>query len=481
MLLTGEYAYKIKKPLRLPFLDFSTLDARYRFCEEELRLNRRLSPELYLEVMPIGGTNDRPVLGGQPAIEYAVKMVEFPAEARLDRRIASATIRDSEIGAFAELIGQFHASLPPASAESAFGAAAQVLAGVDRNAAEAAAVITAGLEPGGAIRRSLALQGARLAPVIDARKRSGAVREGHGDLHLENLVYWRSRITPFDALEFDPALRWIDVIDESAFVAMDFMAHNRADLSYRFLNRYLEVTGDYEGLAVLRYYLIHRALVRAKVRAIKARQTNDRVDDAQTCAYLELAQRLAAPQAPVLVITHGLSGSGKTTWTERLISALPAVRLRSDLARKRLMGLDEHASSHSPVGGGIYAASPSDRTYAALARNAALGLEAGFNVIVDAAFLRSEQRRQFAELAESAGSAFAILDCRASIEALRQRIALRQARDHDASEATVAVLDYQLATRDELSPSEQALSVRIDTEEGPPLAEIIAGIEAARC
>ena len=481
VILTGKYAYKIKKPLKLPFLDFTTLDARHRYCQEELRLNSRLAPELYLDVISIGGRSDRPVLGQQPAIEYAVKMVEFSDEARLDRRIAAAAISDADIAAFAESIGRFHAALPPAASDSAFGTATQVVAGVDRNAQEAAAVIAGGLEPDAVIRRNLTLLGSKLTPVIDARKQSGAVREGHGDLHLENLVYWQSRIVPFDALEFDPALRWIDVIDEAAFVMMDLMAHGRTDLAYRFINRYLEVTGDYEGLAVLRYYLIHRALVRAKVRAIKAEQTHADAADPQTCAYLELGERLAAPPSPVLIITHGLSGSGKTTWTDLLLPALPAVRLRSDLVRKQLVGLDEHASSYSPVGGGIYAAETSKQAYAELARGALAGLTAGFSIIVDAAFLRSQQRQQFAEIAARARSGFAILDCHAPIDTLRQRIALRQAQSRDASEATVAVLDHQLATRDQLTPAELAHAVHIDTEARPPLEQIVAGIEAARC
>lgn len=478
VLLTGDLAYKIKKPLKLPFLDFTTLDARRHYCEEELRLNRRLAAELYLGLIPIGGSPDAPSLGKEPAIEYAVKMREFPADARLDRRLASGSVGNAEIREFADLIGRFHISLPRPPAESIFGAADQVLAVIDKNLAETAAAIPGTLEPNNPLREYLSDHGRRSTTAIENRRCNGAIKECHGDLHLENLVVWHGRILAFDALEFDPSLRWIDVVDETAFVTMDLIAHERRDLAFSYLSRYLEVTGDYGGVELLTFYMVHRALVRAKVRAIKARQAGSERPITAPQTYLEVAMNLLARRTPTLIITHGLSGSGKTTWTESLIGLLPAIRLRSDIERKRMLGLAERARSDSPLGGGIYADSSTDATYTALAHGAEIGLRAGFNVIVDATFLRIAHRQRFAELAAHTGSKFIILDLYAPDDVLRRRLVSRQTQKRDASEATVQTLDYQLERREELTPAERARAVGIDTEQGPLPERIAASIWA---
>lgn len=480
VLLTGTYAYKIKKPIKLPFLDFTSLGSRRHYCQEELRLNQRLASELYLDVIPIGGTPASPKPGAAPAIEFAVKMREFPATARLDRRIADGAIGESEVLAFAELIGRFHTDLPPADEKSSFGKADAVLDMVSKNAAEAAAELPVALGPLDAVRSYLERSGQRLRNEIEERKRHGAVKEVHGDLHLENLVVWDGRIIAFDALEFDPSLRWLDVIDETAFVTMDLVAHGREDLAFELLNRYLEVTGDYEGLALLRFYMTHRALVRAKVSAIKATQRGEAGDSA-IASYLSAARRLIEPGRPILVITHGLSGSGKTTWTDGLVAGLPALRLRSDLERKRLTGLGERGRSHSPIGGGIYTQDSTEATYARLARLAELGLAGGLNVIVDATFLKQNQRRRLADVAALTGAGFAILDCHAEESTLRRRIALRSARNTDASEATEDVLDFQLGEREKLTAAERKCTIGIDAEHRPTpqdtarLAQALAG------
>lgn len=478
MFLTGEFAYKIKKPLRLPFLNFSSLERRHHFCEEEVRLNRRLAPEIYVGVIPIGGSKAHPVLDTQPAIEYAVKMREFPSAARLDRCIATGFIDPADILEFAELIGVFHAKLPPALVDSAIGSAANVRAMVEKNLKETAEASPGRLPPEGAVHTHLLKRGHELDTVLRERKRGGAIREGHGDLHLENLIYWRGKILPFDALEFDPSLRYIDVVDETAFFAMDLIAHGRSDLAYIFLTRYLEVTGDYAGLAVLNYFMIHRALVRAKVRAIKASQSNREQLGTTVDPYLTLAEQLTEFRRPVLIITRGFSGSGKTTLTERLIPGLPALRVRSDIERKRLAGLAERQCSHSDIGGGIYSADLSEATYAKLASCAETGLRGGLNMIVDAAFLSAEQRQRFMNLAIRVDAEFLILDCRASVGTLRQRIAAREARAGDASEATVDVLAYQLTTSDELTPPERERAIRVDTEVPGATENTLAQIRA---
>ncbi|HEX6996618.1 MAG TPA: AAA family ATPase [Gammaproteobacteria bacterium] len=462
--LTGEHAYKVKKPVKLPFLDFSTLERRRRFCELEVAINRRIAPELYLGVVPIGGEPAAPRVGQAPAIEYAVKMREFPAGARLDRRIAADAVPREALAAFAERLARFHAAAPPVSSLPRDPVEAAVRAALENfDALEPAAADEAERGRLQALRTWTEREGERLAPAFRARFAAGRYREGHGDLHLENLVVLDEEIVAFDALEFDIELRQIDVMSEAGFLVMDLMAHERGDLAYAFLNRYLEAGGDYEGLAVLPFYLIYRALVRAKVRGIKAAQAGLERPTADA-PYVELAARLAAPRRPRLVLMHGLSGSGKTHVSTALLAALPAVRARSDLERKRLEGLEETARTGSAVGAGLYAADATARTYGRLADIARVALRAGFDFIADATFLRRADRDRFRQLAADEGAAFAIVDCAAGERVLRERITARAATSRDASEANLAVLDHQLATRDPLGSDERPATVTVDTE-----------------
>jgi predicted kinase len=318
-------------------------------------------------------------------------------------------------------------------------------------------------------------EGAAIRPALELRAAQGAYRECHGDLHLENLLLMDGRIVAFDALEFDQKLREIDVASETSFLAMDLLAHDRADLAYAFLTRYLETSGDYDGLAVLRFYLVNRALVRAKVRALKAAQQHAERGRDATGPYLELASLLVAPRAPLLVVTHGLSGSGKTHVTTQLVAHLGAIRVRSDLERKRLLGLRADARTDSPVGGGSYDERSTERTYERLAAVAGTALAHGFDVIVDAAFLRRDEREPFRRLAQRSGARFAILDCSAPEAELRRRIGARAARGRDASEATTVVLDWQLRTQEPLGVDELASTARADTT-----ADVDYGALAAR-
>ena len=467
VLLTGRYAYKIKKPVRFPFVDFSTLHRRRVFCDEELRLNKRLAPELYLEVIPIDGTVEAPIIGSQPAIEYAVKQWEFPADARLDKRVEVGQVDVADIRALAAVIARFHESLSPSQS---FGnpvaitrAALGNLAEVDR--------LTSGprqlsdLTP---IRDWMTRACVRLERAFTDRKAQGAIREGHGDLHLENLAVWDGCIVPFDALEFDPSLRWIDVMDEVAFLIMDLMVHGRADLAHEFLNRYLELTGDYAGLEVAKFYLIHRALVRAKVEIIKQSQRGGsaKAPANRPGAYLEFAQQRIPRSSPLLLITHGFSGSGKTTVSDQLVSRLPAIRCRSDLERKRAHGLPARAKSDSGLGSGLYSSDSTRETYDRLLRYAGWGLRAGFNILVDASFLRRDERDRFRHLAQRERAQFGILDCHAPEALLRQRIEARRAADSDVSEATLQVLDHQISTAEAFKGEESPFIVPVSTGDG---------------
>jgi uncharacterized protein len=467
--LTGEYAYKVKKPVKLPFLDFSTLERRRHFCEEEIRLNRRLAPELYLGIVPIGGDPAAPRVGATPAIEYAVKMRQFPDTARLDRLLAKGSLADDALRSFAEELARFHAEQAPVSprdpAETAASAALENFDELEQYL-EARA-----LAP---LRDWTREHAANVARAFSRRAALGRYRECHGDLHLENLLMLDDRIVAFDALEFDRQLREIDVLSEAAFLAMDLGAHGRDDLGYVFLSQYLEDGGDYDGMDILRFYLVYRALVRAKVRAIKAAQKSAEPDRTALEPYLDAATTLIAPRKPLLVITHGLSGSGKTHVTQSLVGPLRAVRVRSDLERKRLHGLAAAARSGSAVGGGLYGSKENERTYARLGEIARGMLQSGFDAIVDAAFLRRAERSAFRDIAAAANARFAILHCAAAQSVLRSRVKSREAAGRDASEAGIAVLERQLDSHEPLTEDERRLTVSVATDHSCDYAELAA-------
>ncbi len=463
--LTGQYAYKIKKPVDLGFVDFSSLDRRKYFCEEELRLNRRNSDDIYLDVVPIGLRDGHARIGIEPAMEYAVRMRQFPAEARLDRRLEAGKVKAEDLRAAAVGLAAFYSHLPARegvgpeqSAENACRSALNNfthLKGSHISAASRRQIKT--------IQSWTREQAESLKPIFSKRAAAGFVRECHGDLHLANLFERNGRICPFDSLEFDPGLRWIDMVSDIAFLVMDLMARERPDLAYVFLNTWLEETGDYEGLAVLRFYLVYRCMVRLKVAAIQTEQLREdaRGEHAiRARLYLSLASELmhALPH-PWLVLMHGFSGSGKTHSSDTLITTLPAVRVRSDLERKRLHGPGRLQRSASGIEVGLYSASASLKTYTKLARHCETGLRSGFNMIADAAFLKRAWRGRFIELARTLGARPVIVDCSASPEVLRQRIHKRMAQGTDASDADLAVLEHQMAHHDPLNDKERLLRV----------------------
>jgi uncharacterized protein len=470
VLLAGEYAYKLKKPVRLPFLDFSTPQLRQHYCREELRLNRRTAPQVYLDVVPIGGDPRAPRVGLRgPILEHAVRMRRFPQEAIFSRLVARGVLRDEHVDALAEAIASFHGSITGGAVPDGIGTAAAILAPAMENFDEILALRPAG--PGRdalvALRRWTEAEGAALAPVFEARRRAGFVFECHGDLHLGNVVSIDGAAVLFDGIEFAPRLRWTDVMADAAFPFMD-LTRGSDRLAWRFLDRYLQRTGDYEGLAVLRFYAVYRAVVRAKIAAIRASQLA--LDDPRLLdtlsdvgEYMELARRLSIRQAPVLAVMHGVSGSGKSTASQVLLEALGAVRLRSDVERKRLHGLDPAARTESALGGGIYTAEAGERTYRRLAKLACAALSAGYAVVVDAAFLEQPWRDDLRDMARACNAAFQIVSCCTPAPVLRERVEGRSRVLADASEAGPEVLERQLAMEHGLAPGELVHATRIDT------------------
>lgn len=482
ILLAGEYAYKIKKPVNLGFLDFSTLAARRHYCEEELRLNRRTAPRLYLEVIAIGGSESAPVLGGGGApIEYALRMRRFGQEALLDRMARRGALLPGHIDALARILAAFHAQIERAPPWEACGSAQRILGPAMQNFEQLLPLAGARTDSAllARLRDWTAREHGALEPVFAARKRAGWVRECHGDLHLGNIALLEGVPTPFDCIEFNPDFRWTDVMNDVAFLLMDLLDHRSPRLAFRFLNAYLELTGDYPGLRVLRFYLVYRALVRAKVSCLRAHQTGvpPREHGAVEQEYrrhLRLAERLAQGARAALLIMHGLSGSGKSTAAQELLETLGAVRLRSDVERKRLFGLAPQERSGSAPDAGLYTPAAGERTYARLADLAREVLAAGYPLIVDAAFLQRGPRERFAAIARNAGAHFLIAACNAAPATLRARVAARERAAQDASEAGLAVLERQIATLEPPAPDEARHTLSIDTEHGFAAPEVAA-------
>lgn len=483
--LAGDYAYKFKKPLDLGFLDFTTRKRRLRFCREELRLNGRLAPEIYLDVVGAQPTRDGWRVGELTAdAEPAVRMWRFPAEARLDRVLEAGRLDAEVLENFAGELAHFQRSLPPARPGDGFGDAATVTRPALENfqALPVEPLDGPGRQRLDELRQWTQARAAVLAERFTARLASGFIREGHGDLHLGNLVMLDGRVAAFDGIEFDPALRWIDLQSEVAFLLMDLESRGHGALGWRFYNAWLAALGDYDGIGLLNWYLVYRHMVRAKIDGIRLSQGELASSEAtrlaaRQAAHIELATRHARPPTPSLVVMHGLSGAGKSHLARRLAPRLPAAWARSDLERKRLHGLDPGSAASAAVGDGLYSAGATERTYARLAEIARGALRSGVSMVVDAAFLESRRREQFIDLALECGGHPVVVACEAPAELLRKRVA---ARRNDPSDADIAVLESQLARPIEIGPREAPYRVAVDTSGEPDIDALLNRLRSTR-
>ncbi|HEY0847123.1 MAG TPA: AAA family ATPase [Noviherbaspirillum sp.] len=481
VLVAGDTAYKFKKAVRFDFLDFSTLQARRHYCDEELRLNGKLAPGIYQEVVAVTGTDQRPVVGGGPAIEYAVKMRAFPQEALWSHRIEAGLLDLDDMDGLATTLARFHADTAAAPPDAPWctpqalqAIADETLDDIDRLLDQESRRATAV-----ALREWEYRQRAVLREAFLARRTQGRIRECHGDLHCGNILTIDHRVEAFDCIEFNDRLRWIDVMNDIAFACMDLRFRQRADLAASFLNRYLELSGDYEGLRVLRYYEVHRALIRCKVALLRRVQCEPGSAAAQEAlrealAYLDFADARATADAPAILLMHGFSGSGKSTVARKLVASFDAVRLRSDVERKRMHGIP--ASAHDAAGSALYHADVTQQTYARLLALSRIVVESGGRVIADATFLRQSQRQPFMELARELGVPFAIVDVQASDATMRARILKRQHAGDDPSDAGLSVLEHQLREHDPLTQDELRHVVTVNTEHAPAAGSALAAL-----
>jgi aminoglycoside phosphotransferase family enzyme/predicted kinase len=470
VILTGEFAYKIKKPVDFGFLDFSTLKKRHDFCQQELRLNRRLAAGIYLDIVTITGTADElHISGSGEVLEYAVKMAQFPQSAQLDNMLTAGELKTEHMDAFARMTADFHQAIDVAGEAVDYGDNHRVYQPVEENFIQIGEHIDT--TPYSSTLQNLRQwsqdEFTRLGNDFKQRKHDGFIRECHGDMHLRNMVWLDEKPMAFDCIEFNATLRWIDVISEISFLVMDLQDRQLHQLANRFLNSYLEITGDYTGLAILPFYLVYRAMVRAKVNALRLEQESisaEERDQAESAfrSYLQLASNYTQQTRPKLIIMRGLSASGKSTVSQQLLDNIGAIRIRSDVERKRMFEYEATEDAADEVDQGIYSSQASQQTYSKLHDLTTLIINSGYSVIVDAAFLKREQRLPFQILAETLAVSYNIMEITAPAEVLRQRII---DREHDVSDANLAVLEHQLSNWQPLLESELTFAVTVNTAE----------------
>ncbi|GGJ99715.1 bifunctional aminoglycoside phosphotransferase/ATP-binding protein [Pseudomonas matsuisoli] len=475
VILTGPYAYKIKKAVNFGFLDFTELSAREHFCNEELRLNARLTDGLYLDVVPITGSIDAPALNGTDApIEFALKMKQFPQADLLAEVQARGELTAAHVDELARLVADFHTRTPAVAEDHPLASAEAIVAPLRQNFEQARPLLKdkADLDQLALLESWTEDSIERLFPLLRARARQGAIRECHGDLHLGNVTLIDGAPAVFDCIEFNEPFRLIDIASDAAFVAMDLEDRDLKPLARRFVSGWLEQTGDYDALALFDLFKAYRAMVRAKVTLFRLAQEQDAVERAvilrQYRRYATLAETYAAIPSRFLAITHGVSAVGKSHVALRLVEALGAIRLRSDVERKRLF---PGASSEA-----LYDQAAGERTYQRLHDLAGQGLNAGNPIIIDATYLKAKQREQAAAIAEKHGVPFLIIDCHAPEKVIAEWLEQRRQEGGDPSDATLDVVHAQQASREPLSAFEQERSKRVDTNDASSVDSLIQRI-----
>jgi hypothetical protein len=470
VILTGPFAYKIKKPVDFEVLNFSTLDKRHYYCQEEVRLNKLLAPELYVDVITITGSENQPQLNsaGTP-IEYAIKMREFPQDEIFTQVLARNELTPALIDKLAKVIAEFHLTTAVAAADSAYGTPEHAHFPVIQNFSQVLPWLNDAAEKAqiAQLQNWAEQQFQQHQALFVKRKQQGFIRDCHGDLHLGNIILHNDKPLLFDRIEFNPDLRWNDVMADFAFLVMDLYDNQQWTLAHRLINTYFAYTGDYAGLTLLPYYVSYRAMVRAKVVLFHSTQTGlDTIAQEnlkqQYRKFVNLAEHCTRLPPPALLITHGLSGSGKSTIARFVVEQLGAVQINSDAERKRLFNLPLTAQTNAELNKGIYSPAATEKTYAHLLKLANTIIQAGYTVVVDATFLKKEHRLAFANLAINLQIPFAILHCQAERGIVENWLTQRASNEHEASEAGLAVLNMQEQVVEDLDDKEKASTIKIN-------------------
>jgi uncharacterized protein len=468
LLLTGELVYKIKRPVCYPFVDLRSAGHRTFLCHEEVRLNRRFAPSIYLGVSVITADPEGARMDGTgPVLESCVRMRQFDSRQQLDHLLESHCIQPRELFEFGRTLARIHATLPAVDHRHDWGEPQAVRALLHRNLDECAQALPDSVPS--ALRDRLEAVARHAAGWMAERRSQGRVRECHGDLHCSNIVRLGGQLCAFDGLEFDPALRWIDVADEIAFLLADLTPYPDPGLQHAFLAGYLLESGDYEACRFLVLYQAHRLLVRAKVIALS--------HEGPATAFVTAADRILEPKQPLLILMSGLSGSGKSWLAGQLAPRIGAIHLRSDVERKRLAGLSIHAQAAAAPGRGLYSADMTERVQDSLLVYADAVLSGGYTTIVDATFIRRTHRRAFLNLASRLGVTVRILRCEAPADILRSRIEERARSGADPSDADLTVLEWQTRHEEPFDSDEARVVLHASGQGSQMLDPIVQQIE----
>jgi aminoglycoside phosphotransferase family enzyme/predicted kinase len=476
--LAGDRVYKVKKPVNLGFLDFTTLRRRRFYCEEEVRLNRRLAAATYLAVTPIRGTRARLRVGGGSGriLEVAVEMQRLPADRMLDRLVESGHVRSDLLRDIAATVARFHAAADTGGRIDEMGRPEVVRRNWDENFAQMNQVAPDLWPP--EARRALQHYGQaffeREAARLEARVTQGHIRDCHGDLQAQH-VCGVDPIQIFDCIEFNSRFRFGDTAGEIAFLAMDFERLGASGLAVEFINAYLEESGDYGAVPLLDFYRAYRALVRAKVLSF---QVAERPELAPSARSLFALARRFAQERPTgrLLITSGVMGSGKSTVARAVAERLGAIVIRTDAVRKHLAGIGIRERTAAEFGEGLYSPEMARRTYAETLRRAAEVVAAGWTVVVDGSFSRAEERGEARALAGRLGAAHAILWCDTADEVIAARLRRRVAQGTDVSDGRGELLPEHRARYERPASEQEAPVVRVDTTSDVDADEVVRAL-----
>ncbi len=457
IVLTGTYAYKIKKPVKFDFLDFTSKEQRKYYCQRELKLNRRLCPDLYRSVVSITGSPEKPTLNGSgETVDYAVKMVQFDQENLLARRAENDNLPLDTVEEVVDTLADFHANVETIPTDKA-PAPDELQKDVRENfqALDDFNFPTDDHNPLRALREWSEQEFEHLKTGLLTRREDGFVRNCHGDVHLGNIVLHERTVKIFDCIEFNEEYRYIDVMNELAFLTMDLYHRNYPELARWALNRYVTKTGDHAGLQYLDFFRTYRAMVRAKVNHLEPESNRQ-----ETLGHIRTAHQFTMNHPKGILLTHGFSGTGKTTQTDTVIQRHGAIRIRSDVERKRLAGIPFRDEPEGTQTNELYSPEMTDRTYEELLRRSRTILKGGFPVVVDATFLNREYRGMFRRLGRTIGVPFGIIKFDLPEETIRKRLRERKAKE-SISDAGVQVFEEQLSLVEPVKPSEAPLVLTI--------------------
>ena len=445
VVLAGTRAYKLKRAVRLPYVDFSTVERRLDMCQREVEFNRRAVPDLYLGVKRITrAANGSLVFDGDgPLVDAVVEMVRFDQDGLFDRMALRGALTPALLAELAAAVARLHEAAPVELADGGADNIAGVLAINERALADSALFAADDVARfNKAFRRTLV----RAAPLLERRQRLGKVRHCHGDLHLRNICLFEGHPAPFDCLEFDDTMATVDVLYDLAFLLMDLWHRGLKPGANLVLNRYLDALDESDGVALMPFLMAIRAALRAHDSATRAAEPREAANAAalrhEAVSYFNLAQMLLRPVAPRLVAIGGFSGAGKSTIAAAIAEAVgppPGARtLSSDRIRKRMGGV----APTTPLPAPAYRQEVSRAVYETLGREAEYLLAVGHGVVLDATFRRAEERVRIEEMAAAVDVPFTGIWLQLAPDKLIQRVAERGA---DPSDATAEVIRHQIS------------------------------------